>query len=144
MLVLSRIALTAVLTAALIGIGPQARVARAELLSTAAALEAQASPAAEAARERVRSWLARDEVASQLEALGVPLQEAQARVAMLPDADLFMLDGRIAELPAGGDSFFGVVAAIFVILLLLLFITDLLGWTDVFPFIDPLPEGRRR
>jgi len=68
-------------------------------------------------------------VARQLTAMGVNPAEAGKRVAALSDQELASLSDRIDRLPAGGDLF-GTLGAIFVILL----ITDILGFTKVFPF----------
>lgn len=91
-----------------------------------------ASQGAEQAREQVRSVLQRDEVRAQLVAYGVDPQEAERRVAALSDAEAERLASRVEALPAGGSSsLIGAAVFIFVVLL----ITDILGFTDVFPFV---------
>lgn len=110
----------------------------ADMVSTEAVL-AQAQDA-ESARSRVASLLARDDVQAQLESLGVDPDDARARVAALTDAEVVALDGRLGELPAGGD-FVGAVVGVVIVTIAVLIFTDLLGLTDVFPFIDPLPRG---
>ncbi len=81
------------------------------------------------AEHKIHSALARDDVSSTLEKLGVGKDEIRDRVAALSDEEINTLSDRIDRLPAGGD-FFGTVGLIFIILL----ITDLLGLTKVFPF----------
>lgn len=81
------------------------------------------------ARERVRTWLQREAARDALAALGVDRTQAQARVDALTDDEIAALDGRIDQLPAGG-SVFGWLFAGFVVLL----VTDILGYTKVFPF----------
>lgn len=81
-------------------------------------------------RDKVRSFLDRTEVRSQMQALGVDADAALARVNALTDEEVQNLAGRIDQLPAGGDSILGILFAIFIILL----ITDILGLTKVFPF----------
>jgi hypothetical protein len=54
-------------------------------------------------------------------------------VAALTDAEVARLNQRIAELPAGGDVL-GVILLIFIIFV----ITDAIGATDIFPFVDPV------
>lgn len=81
------------------------------------------------AESRIQQALARTDVAKTLESLGVPSDQVQERIAALSDEDVSRLSERIERLPAGGD-FFGTVGAIFVILL----ITDILGFTKIFPF----------
>ena len=99
----------------------------------AAMLVADADAAAGAERQRIAAVLERDEVRAQLAARGVSLGEAQARVAALSDAEAAELAARIDALPAGGVSVLGVALVVFLVLLL----TDILGYTQVFPFTRP-------
>jgi hypothetical protein len=82
-----------------------------------------------AEHERVTSFLDRAEVRAQLESLGVDANAARDRVAALTDDEAKQLAARIDELPAGGNVL-GVLLTVFVILL----ITDILGFTKIFPF----------
>lgn len=81
-------------------------------------------------RERVNSMLARPDVREQLEKMGVAPADAQARVNALSDSEVATLADRMDSMPAGGDSFLGVLLFIFILLL----VTDILGLTKVFPF----------
>ncbi len=81
------------------------------------------------AERKISATLARDDVAKTLVKLGVRADEVQERVAALSDDEIAKLSDRIDRMPAGGD-FFGTVGVIFVILL----ITDILGFTKIFPF----------
>jgi hypothetical protein len=105
--------------------------ARAALVTTGQAIEAGA---ALGERDRVAAFLARDDVRAQMVALGVDPGEAVKRVAGLSDAEVRQIAGHLDRLPAG-QSAVGVVigAALFIFLVLL--ITDLLGLTNVFPFV---------
>lgn len=76
---------------------------------------------------RVQAGLDRADVQAQLEALGVDAETAKARIAALTDAELAMLDGRLAELPAGA-GIIEVVGIVFVVLLIL----ELVGVTNIF------------
>jgi hypothetical protein len=115
---------------------------RAELVSTGAAVADQASAErAVTARTEVSAFLGRADVRAQLAQLGVPADEATARVAALSDAEVLQIQDRIAELPAGG-SFLELVASLLVLTVLVLVVTDLLAYTDVFPFISPLETPR--
>ena len=82
-----------------------------------------------AERERLASLLERGELRAQLEAMGVDPRQVRERVAALSDAEAAQLAARLNELPAGGDVL-GVVVVVFLVLL----ITDLLGYTKIFPF----------
>ena len=81
-------------------------------------------------RGQMLSALARDDVRKELLDMGVDPQAAQERVAVLSDEEITSLKGRVQELPAGGDV---LGLAVFVFLVLLL--TDILGYTDIFPFV---------
>jgi hypothetical protein len=85
-------------------------------------------------RARVLAFLDRAEVREQIAALGVDPNEAAARVAALSDAQLREIAGELDELPAGQSAVGAVVGAILIIFLVLL-VTDLLGLTNVFPFV---------
>ncbi len=86
------------------------------------------------ARTRVMSFVLREDVGQQLTMLGVEPEEAARRVAGLSDHEIEEIAGRLDELPAGQSAVGAVVGAIVVIFLVLL-ITDLVGLTDVFPFV---------
>jgi len=84
-------------------------------------------------RARLSSLLEREDLQQQLAALGVDVNDARNRVAGLTDAEVARINQRLAELPAGGDVL-GVIVLIFVIFV----ITDVIGATDIFPFIHPV------
>ncbi len=98
-------------------------------LPASAAIVTTDQVASSAQRERVRGFLERQEVRSKLESLGVDSQAAKARVDALTDQEANDLAARIDQLPAGGDVL-GILFTIFIVLL----ITDILGFTKVFPF----------
>lgn len=91
--------------------------------------QAMVTPAGDASRERVTSFLARDDVRAQLQTQGVSADDAIARVQSMSDAEVAQLDNRVEHAPAGGD----VVGVIFTVFLILL-VTDIMGLTKVFPF----------
>ena len=103
--------------------------ARAGMITTQTAIDAQASPERLANLDKVRISLARVDVRERLEALGVDPTDAAARAGSLPDADLARLAGRMDQLPAGGDfEILAVIGVVFLVLLLL----DYLDVTHVF------------
>ena len=87
------------------------------------------------ARENLNQLLAREDVQAELIARGIDPLEAKARLNSLSDAEVIAIADQIEQLPAGGDSFLGVVLAIAILVFLVLIITDITGQTDVFPFI---------
>jgi hypothetical protein len=98
--------------------------AQAALIGTDAALE----------RQRLAGLLERAEVQQQLRAYGVEPAQARARVAALTDAEAAQLVSNIEELPAGGIGVVGAIVLVFLVLL----VTDILGYTKVFPFTKPI------
>ena len=85
-------------------------------------------------RERVLAFLDRADVRQQIVALGVDPAEAAARVAALSDAQVREIAGQLDQLPAG-QSAVGVVVGAVLIIFLVLLVTDLLGLTNIFPFV---------
>ena len=81
-------------------------------------------------RERIHEFLDRADVQAQLLARGVSPEAARARVAAMTDAEAAELAARIDELPAGGIGIIGAILIVFLVLLL----TDILGYTKIFPF----------
>ena len=85
-------------------------------------------------RERIEGYFLREDVRQQLVFLGIDPDEAASRVASLSDEEIQEIAGRLDELPAGEGGIGPLVGAILIIFLVLL-VTDLLGLTDVFPFV---------
>ena len=81
-------------------------------------------------RDRVRNFLDRADVQAQMQSLGVDANAARARVDALTDEEAAQLAGHIDQLPAGGSDVLGVLLVVFIVLL----ITDILGFTKIFPF----------
>lgn len=100
---------------------------QAGMVGTSQVAAAQASPDQ---RARVIDFLDREDVRQAMESYGVSPADAKARVAALTDEEIASLNQQIGDLPAGGDSVLGILFAIFIILL----ITDILGFTKIFPF----------
>jgi Family of unknown function (DUF6627) len=86
------------------------------------------------ARDTIKSILAREDVQTVLRAQGIDPLEARARVDSLTDAEAVRIADQIEELPAGGNFFIAVLAVVGIIVIILA-ITDALGYTDVFTFI---------
>jgi len=103
-----------------------APVAQAGIVDTEVAL---AGAALDADRARLSDRLAREDVKAMLVAHGVDPAVVQERVAGLTADEVQRLNARMDQMPAGGDVL-GVLLFVFIVLL----ITDLLGWTNVFPF----------
>ena len=102
--------------------------AQAGLLPTEAAVSSTVPAGPE--RERLAALVDRADVRAQLEAYGVSPDEVKARVNAMTDEEAALVAARVDELPAGGVGIVGAIVLVFVVLL----ITDILGFTKVFPF----------
>ena len=89
---------------------------------------------AEKARDRVNDILAREDVKAAFIAQGINPQEAKARVDTLSNAEIINLADQLDQLPAGGSTLETVLIVALIVFLVLLF-TDLMGYTDIFPFV---------
>ena len=94
------------------------------------------------ARDYLNRILAREDVRASLIAQGIDPLEAKARVDSLSDAEVVSLADQIEELPAGGSAL-GIVVGALLIVFLVLLITDILGYTDVFPFVKKHSEVKK-
>jgi hypothetical protein len=106
--------------------------AQAALVSTEQLL---AGSDAAAERARVMAFLERADVREQIVALGVDPSEAAARVQALSDAQVREIAGQLDQLPAG-QSAVGIIVGAILLVFLILLLTDLLGLTNVFPFVN--------
>jgi hypothetical protein len=88
-------------------------------------------------RSQLLGVLERVEVQNQLQAHGVSIEQAKARIAALTDAEAAHLAAQIDSLPAGGDPLGALISAVLIVFLVLL-LTDILGFTKVFPFTKPI------
>jgi len=88
------------------------------------------------AKERLIAALERSDVRAQLASLGVNPLDAKARVAALTDEEAAQLAARMDTLPAGADG--GALLGAIVLIFLVLLLTDILGFTHVFPFTKPI------
>ena len=85
-------------------------------------------------RARIQNFLARQDVQSAMQAQGISATEASHRVDSLSDAEISDIVGQLDELPAGSGAIEAVIGAAVLVFLVLL-LTDLLGLTDIFPFV---------
>ena len=104
--------------------------AQATLVSTEQVAAAEGVTSASAQRDYVNATLERADVAAALQARGIDLDQAHARVAALTDDEVAHVAHTLDTAPAGAGDVLGVIVFIFVLLLL----TDILGFTKIFPF----------
>lgn len=81
-------------------------------------------------KQRLIQLFASEQVQSQLVAMGVDPSDAQQRLENMTDEEIMAFSQQMDDMPAGS----GVVGALVLVFLVLL-VTDLLGYTDVFPFV---------
>jgi len=72
-------------------------------------------------------------IEKQLIGLGVEAEMAQQRARSLSDRQVAEIGQRLDELPAGADAA-GILLTVFIVFV----ITDVIGATDIFPFIHPV------
>ena len=84
-------------------------------------------------RQQIKSLLEREDVRQQLTALGVDAELAAERVDRMTNAEVAQVNQRISELPAG-SGIVGIILIVFIVFV----VTDVLGATDIFPFIRPI------
>jgi hypothetical protein len=108
--------------------------AHAAMIGTESVLD---SAKGQQARTYLKSLLAREDVQAALVARGLDPQEARSRIDGLSDAEAVSAADRFDQLPAGGGFFEALLIVAFLVFLILL-ITDIAGYTDVFPFVHPM------
>lgn len=101
------------------------QTAQAAMIGTEQVAQARS---ADTARAQLNEAFARADVQARLQALGVSASDAGERVAALTDDEALRLAGEIDKAPAGG--IIEVILFVFFVLL----VTDILGFTKVFPF----------
>ena len=103
----------------------------AAMIETETVMEASRS---QEARTRIKQLIEREDVRQALINQGIDPREAGARIDSLSDAEAIRVGDKLDQLPAGSGAFevFLIVALIAFITLL---ITDIMGYTDIFPFV---------
>ncbi len=86
------------------------------------------------ARAYLNRIIAREDIQDLFISQGVDPLEARARIASLSDAEVVRLYDQIEQLPAGGSDF-GIVLGTIAVIFIVLIVTDILGYTDVFTFV---------
>ncbi len=86
------------------------------------------------ARAYLNRIIAREDIQDLFISQGVDPLEARARIDSLSDAEVVRLYDQIEQLPAGGSDF-GIVLGTIAVIFIVLIVTDILGYTDVFTFV---------
>jgi hypothetical protein len=85
-------------------------------------------------QEKLKQFLDREATKKQLHAWGASPDSISERVNNLTDMELARINQEINNPDAGGESVVGVLLIIFLVFV----ITDVIGATDIFPFIHPV------
>ena len=102
-------------------------------LPAQAGMIATEQAAASGARARIDALLERADLQAKLAGYGVKASDVKARVAAMSDDEVAQLARQIDSAPAGGDAAGALIGAALIVFLVLL-LTDILGYTHVFPF----------
>ena len=86
------------------------------------------------ARNTIKTILAREDAQAVLRAQGIDPLEAMARVDTLTDTEARRIADQIEELPAGGNFFLTFLLVVGIVVVILI-ITDAMGYTNVFTFV---------
>jgi len=84
-------------------------------------------------KEKLAQVIAREDVATKFQELGVDSAIIEQRIASMTDEEASKIAYQIDTLPAGADAGLSVIGAIVFIFVVLLF-TDIIGVTNVFNF----------
>ena len=101
---------------------------QAAMISSEQVAEQAFTKSADQDRARILNALSREDVQVALVERGIDPAQARDRVASLTDEEASVMASQIENAPAGG--IIGAVVLVFLVLLL----TDILGFTKVFPF----------
>jgi hypothetical protein len=77
----------------------------------------------------------RDWIEVQLEEAGISPADSVLRVSSMSDEQVIQIHKRVDEMPAGAGA-----AGTILLILAILAVTDLMGVTDIFPFIRPMEK----
>jgi hypothetical protein len=83
-------------------------------------------------KQQILSMVDSADVQQQLVALGVNSADAKARIGHMTDNELAALNQQMNDMPAGG------IVGTIVTVLVVIAVLDVLGITDVYPFIRPI------
>lgn len=75
----------------------------------------------------------REDVQQQLSSMGVSAADVESRINQMTHEEVALLNLQMAELPAG-EGVLGTIVLIFLVFV----ITDVIGATDIFPFVHPV------
>ena len=84
-------------------------------------------------RDSLQQLFEQQAAQQQLQAWGVSPDRIKSRIDSLTDTELARINQQVSDLNAGGNIL-GILLVIFVVFI----ITDVIGATDIFPFVHPV------
>lgn len=84
-------------------------------------------------RTQLLQWLDREDVAQKMQSMGVDRKQVESRINTMTADELAQFSQQADQLPAGAG-----IVGIIVLFLVIFIITDIIGATDIFPFIHPV------
>ena len=103
----------------------------AAMIETETVMEASRS---QEARTRIKQLIEREDVRQALINQGIDPREAGARIDSLSDAEAIRVGDKLDQLPAGSGAL-EVFLIVSLIAFIILLVTDIMGYTDIFPFV---------
>ena len=91
----------------------------------------------QSAKAYLKELLARQDIQNALISQGIEPEEAAARIDSLSNAEAARAADQFEQLKAGGGFLETFLILVFLTFLILL-ITDIAGYTDIFPFVKPM------
>jgi len=85
-------------------------------------------------RDYLNNLLAREDIRAALISQGISPQEAKARIDGFSDAEVNDIVNKLDQLPAGSGALETILIIAFLIFAIFV-VTDIAGYTDIFPFI---------
>jgi hypothetical protein len=89
---------------------------------------------AQEARDFLNELISREDIQNYLTNQGIDPLEAKARIDSLSDSEAVKVAEQLEQLPAGSGAV-GIIIGAALIVFLVLLATDILGYTEVFPFV---------
>lgn len=87
---------------------------------------------------RLTELLSTEQARAALLSMGVAPERVLERAQRLTPQELAQLNSQLERLPAGGSDILGVLVLLFIVFI----VTDMLGATDIFPFVHPITKNK--
>lgn len=89
-------------------------------------------------KQEILSQLDRQDVQDKLIAMGVNVDDAKQRIDQMTQQELAQVAQDIENMPAGSGGVVGPIVGALLVIFIVLVVTDMLGATDVFGFVNDI------